>query len=166
VFDGSGGDAAVAVPAGVMASRRRLSRLSRLRLAARRDSSTRCTSTCCGLFFAQLSGNCHVPRSTRLYQITSPSPSRKIAFMESRRLLMKRNSLVRDGRLSTTKPHSRPCRMMSPRRSSRESDRPRSPHLPTAHHPDPRPRGSRRRLAEQSVKRCDWTRWHRTALPN
>ena len=78
VFDGSGGDVAGAVPAGVMASRRRLSRLSRLRLAARRDSSMRCTSTCCGLFFAQLSRQ--QPRSSRLYQITSPSPSQKIAL--------------------------------------------------------------------------------------
>jgi hypothetical protein len=62
--------------------------------------------------------------------------------MESRRLLMKRNSVVRDGRLSTTAPHSRHCRMMSPRCSSRKSERPRPPHLPVAQHPDPRSHGS------------------------
>jgi hypothetical protein len=57
VFDGSGGAGGVFVPAGRVARRRRRSRSSRLRLAARRDSSKECPSTCWELFFIQLSGS-------------------------------------------------------------------------------------------------------------
>ncbi len=32
-------------------------------------------------------GSCHVPASNRLYQMTNPSSSQKLAFMQSRRLL-------------------------------------------------------------------------------
>jgi hypothetical protein len=77
---------------------------------------------------------------------------------------VQRNSLVRDGRLSMPAPPSRQCRLISPQWPSRESGQPRSPHLPTAHHTDHRPRGSRRPLTEQSAERCDWGRVPRRAL--
>ncbi|MEY3228870.1 MAG: hypothetical protein RLZZ536_3489 [Planctomycetota bacterium] len=77
---------------------------------------------------------------------------------------VQRNSLVRDGRLSMPAPPSRQCRLISPQWPSRESGQPRSPHLPTAHHTDLRPRGSRRRLAAQSAERCGWGRVPQKAL--
>jgi hypothetical protein len=47
--------------------------------------------------YQTIAGNCHVPHSSRLYQITKPSPSQKIAFMESRLRHVRLRTGRRDG---------------------------------------------------------------------
>jgi hypothetical protein len=90
---------------------------------------------------------CHVPRSSRLYQITNPSPSQKIAFMESRRLLTKRNKWpLRGSSFAWQQALCRGTVWCAMGDSAWLS------------------RGSRRRLAEQSAERCDWGRVPRKAL--